>query len=91
MLSFLLIIVIKNIKVKKKALKKRIFDILSIAVTYCSTPPAVPNGILKNATGGKVGDNATYECNGGFTLSGSATIQCQENGMWEAQPSCSGK
>uniref|UniRef100_A0A8W8JNR8 Sushi, von Willebrand factor type A, EGF and pentraxin domain-containing protein 1 n=1 Tax=Magallana gigas TaxID=29159 RepID=A0A8W8JNR8_MAGGI len=57
-------------------------------ITYCSTPPAVPNGILKSATGGKVGDNATYECNGGFTLSGSATIQCQENGMWEAKPSC---
>uniref|UniRef100_K1REE8 CUB and sushi domain-containing protein 1 n=1 Tax=Magallana gigas TaxID=29159 RepID=K1REE8_MAGGI len=57
-------------------------------ITYCSTPPAVQNGILKSATGGKVGDNATYECNGGFTLSGSPPIQCQENGVWEAKPSC---
>lgn len=93
LLAFLLIILIKTIKVKKKKIKKKIIflDILSIAVTYCSTPPAIQNGILKSATGGKVGDNATYECNGGFTLGGSATIQCQKNGMWENQPSCNGK
>ncbi|XP_056017716.1 sushi, von Willebrand factor type A, EGF and pentraxin domain-containing protein 1-like isoform X1 [Ostrea edulis] len=57
-------------------------------ITYCSTPPAVQNGILKEATGPKVGDNATYECNGGFTIGGSPVIQCKENGMWETPPQC---
>ena len=61
-----------------------------IVVTYCRTPPAIPNGILKSASGPRVGDNATYECNGGFTLSGSSMIKCQEDGTWETTPTCNG-
>ncbi|XP_061175608.1 sushi, von Willebrand factor type A, EGF and pentraxin domain-containing protein 1-like [Saccostrea echinata] len=57
-------------------------------ITYCGIPPAIPNGLLKNATGPRVGDNATYECDGGFTMNVSPTIKCLANGMWESEPVC---
>ncbi|XP_065921906.1 CUB and sushi domain-containing protein 3 [Magallana gigas] len=57
-------------------------------ITYCSTPPALRNGILISATGAKVGDFATYKCNIRFTLRGLTTIRCRENGNWETLPIC---
>ena len=40
----------------------------------------------------RVGDQATYECNTGFQLSGRTTLRCLFDGNWSNKPSeCRGK
>ena len=33
----------------------------------------------------------TYSCSDGLIISGSAMISCLATGMWDTQPSCTGK
>ncbi|XP_064387742.1 sushi, von Willebrand factor type A, EGF and pentraxin domain-containing protein 1-like isoform X2 [Halichondria panicea] len=53
----------------------------------CGNPPTVPNG-LRRFTGTTFGETATYSCNTGYQLSGSATVTCQASRNWSARPSC---
>ena len=42
-------------------------------------------------TGTTTGETATYTCNTGYQLSGSAIVTCEANATWAAKPNCDGK
>ena len=44
--------------------------------------------MVVSSTGTTFGEAATYSCNTGYQLSGSATVTCQETGSWSTPPSC---
>ena len=50
-------------------------------VVDCGTPPALP-GHTVEARETTFGQTATYQCNTGYRLSGSAARTCQSNGLW---------
>jgi CUB/sushi domain-containing protein len=55
----------------------------------CGAPTSPTNGTV-SAPATTYGSNATYVCNAGFQLSGSATRTCQSNGTWSgSMPTCS--
>ena len=55
----------------------------------CGNPPPVDNG-LRTFRGTLYQDTATYSCNSGYLLSGSATVTCQASGSWSTRPTCFG-
>ena len=62
-----------------------------VAVTGCRTPTQPTQGSF-TISGSGIGPRATFTCNPGYTLSGSATITCQNTGQWSpSEPTCTGK
>ncbi len=57
------------------------------AVVSCGVPRIVKEG-SSNFTGTTFGETATYSCNNGYILSGSAEIICQADANWDAEPEC---
>lgn len=57
------------------------------AIAGCGTPPAPTNGTVSAPTT-NIDDVATYTCNSGFALTGSATATCQPTHTWTAAPTC---
>lgn len=55
--------------------------------TSCGAPQAPTNGTV-NAPTTNIGDTATYACDTGFILTGSATATCQATGTWTMAPAC---
>ena len=54
--------------------------------------PGVPANGKKNSSTYQYGDSINFECNVGYTLSGSAIRTCQNNGLWTGtQPTCQSK
>jgi formylglycine-generating enzyme len=53
----------------------------------CGTPPTVTNG-THTFTTTTTGSMASYNCNSGYTLSGSATLTCSATGSWGTAPTC---
>ena len=50
------------------------------------------NGQVDTSPGTTFGSTATYTCDTGYTLSGSQTRTCGENGNWtSSEPICQGK
>ena len=49
----------------------------SSSVALCADPADIVNGMV-TFTGNSVGDTATYTCNAGFELVGSATTTCTQ-------------
>lgn len=57
----------------------------------CSDP-GVPVDGKRNSSARTYTDVIEYECNNGFVLNGTSTIQCQADGTWTAPtPHCTGK
>ena len=51
--------------------------------------PNITNGQVMTPSGTTFTNTATYSCNVGYTLSGSATRVCGSNGMWTPDtPAC---
>ena len=58
-------------------------------ITDCGSPTAPTNGTVQEpAEGTHYGQQATYSCDAGYTLSGSAQARCKADGSWEAAPTC---
>ena len=55
----------------------------------CGNPPTIGNG-LRIFRGTSYQDFATYSCDFGYLLSGSATVTCQASGSWSIRPTCVG-
>ncbi len=69
----------------------RVFDykiVLLLTVVSCGNPPNVGNAMMSSPTRVTFGGTATYTCNTGYQLSGSATVTCQVTGSWNTPPSC---
>ena len=65
--------------------------IISIPLTATVSCPALehPDRGLVTIGGNSPGSMATYSCNGGHSLIGSATRECQSNGTWSNEsPIC---
>ena len=64
--------------------------IISITLTGINCPVLEhPERGLVSVGGNSPGSVATYSCNGGYSLLGSATRQCQSNGTWSNEsPTC---
>ncbi|XP_059167106.1 sushi, von Willebrand factor type A, EGF and pentraxin domain-containing protein 1-like [Physella acuta] len=61
-------------------------------VVYCGVPSPIDNGKLTYISANvSLGAKATYECYGGFNLSGSDTVECLSNGSWSTPPTCEAK
>ncbi|XP_064386691.1 protein lev-9-like [Halichondria panicea] len=56
-------------------------------VVSCGVPRIVKEG-SSNFTGTTFGETATYSCNNGYHISGSAEIICQADANWDAEPEC---
>ncbi len=58
--------------------------------SICSTPPTIQNGYVSSSTP----LSATYSCNPGYQLSGSATAICEiadiDLSYWMSVPTCEG-
>lgn len=54
----------------------------------CGNPPAVANATVSPTGAGSYNSTASYTCNSGYMLSGTATITCQLSGSWTSRPSC---
>ncbi|KAH3829240.1 hypothetical protein DPMN_131234 [Dreissena polymorpha] len=54
----------------------------------CANAPTVSHATVVVPSGTLVGAHATYTCNSGYVLSGSAAIQCQIDGEWSKLPIC---
>ena len=54
----------------------------------CGTPPPITNGSPRTATSTTFGGTATYSCDNGLVISGSAVISCLATGSWSTPPSC---
>ncbi len=61
-----------------------------ISVVSCGNPLNVANGMVINSTGTSFGETTTYNCNTGYSLSGSAKVTCLASGSWSSVPSCIG-
>ncbi len=61
----------------------------SVAVP-CGDPPTIPIG-SRTFTDTTFGKMATYICDDGYQLSGSAAVMCQASGSWSTIPSCNGE
>ena len=58
----------------------------------CGEVQAINNGKFLYSRGTAVSSVATYSCNPGYTLVGTAARTCQPNGMWSASaPVCQGQ
>ncbi len=56
----------------------------------CDALSGPDNGTLDLSNTGLYPSTATYACNGGYVLSGTATRECQTDGSWDgAAPTCS--
>ncbi len=53
----------------------------------CGAPPTISDG-TRTLTGTTFGETATYSCNSGLIISGSAIITCLASGSWEPEPAC---
>ena len=64
--------------------------IISITLTVINCPALEhPERGLVSVGGNSTGSVATYSCNGGYSLIGSATRQCQSDGTWSNEsPIC---
>ena len=63
---------------------------LIISDVSCSLPNKPVNGNYTLFGGTQIQANVTYQCNTGYTLSGSPSAICQENGLWSNEtPGCS--
>ena len=59
------------------------------AVVRCNPPGTVTNGVITRdevTTAYVYNDLLTYECNTGFTISGSKVLRCNANGRWSSEP-----
>ena len=64
------------------------YDIFTFYISLdCGASPGISNGGVSNS-GTTFGSTATYTCNTGYTLSGTASINCQANSAWETAPTC---
>ena len=62
-----------------------------ISVVSCSSPDAPDNGYYTPEGATQYEDTVIFQCNTGYTLSGSQTATCQADGTWSATtPACSG-
>ena len=61
-------------------------------ITAISCPPQPkpdPNGSIKSTEGTSLRDKTVYACNAGYTLEGSETIYCQNDGTYsDKAPIC---
>jgi len=53
----------------------------------CGPAPVIDNG-SRTPTGETFGASASYACNTGYTLDGSATLYCGTDGTWGTAPRC---
>ncbi|XP_064387710.1 sushi, von Willebrand factor type A, EGF and pentraxin domain-containing protein 1-like isoform X5 [Halichondria panicea] len=53
----------------------------------CGSPPTILNG-SRTFNDTIIGETATYICDDGYQLSGSAIVMCQASGSWSTRPSC---
>ncbi len=60
---------------------------LILPVIDCGAPPTISDG-SRTLAGTTLGETATYSCNSGFSISGSAIITCLASGSWEPEPAC---
>ena len=51
----------------------------------------IENGYVDSSTGSQFGDNVTYSCYNGFSLTTSGIVMCQDDGTWAAAPNCTGE
>ncbi len=61
--------------------------ILILPDVDCGAPPSISDG-SRTIAGTTLGETATYSCNIGFSISGSAIITCLASGSWEPEPAC---
>ena len=67
------------------------FSISMHAAVDCLTLNDPPNGMVDLTEGTELGAAASYVCNIGFMLEGTAQRVCDENGMWtNSEPTCEG-
>ena len=63
-------------------------DLVIHAAVQCPVPGDLTDGSV-GYTARTVGSIASYTCNPGFTLEGSASRKCRQNGKWKgSKPSC---
>ena len=63
-------------------------DFVIHAAVQCPVLGDLTNGSV-DYSARTVGSIASYTCNAGFTLEGSASRKCKQNGKWKAsEPSC---
>ena len=58
----------------------------TIPVVSCDTPDDPINGNHTLSGGAQYQDTVTFDCNIGYTLSGSQTAMCQADGTWSGIP-----
>ncbi|WAR22320.1 FAT4-like protein [Mya arenaria] len=63
---------------------------LVIQSANCTQVPSVLNGSIVGGDQSPYveGQNVTYECTSGYTITGTATISCNGSGVWSEPPSC---
>lgn len=67
----------------------RVPDPQLLHVKDCGPLATPTNGVVNVPSGTTYGQTATYSCNPGYILTGSATRQCAEDGYWTgALPVC---
>ena len=63
----------------------------TIPVAVCSVPTDAVNGHYTSSGEIQYQQNITFHCDHGYTLAGSNTTTCQDNGTWsDATPNCTG-
>ena len=53
----------------------------------CGAPSGITSGSV-GSSGTTFGSTATYTCDAGYSMTGTATIQCQASSSWETAPTC---
>ena len=61
---------------------KFVLKCLLVKVVDCGPLTAPDNGQANTSCGTTFGSTVTYTCNTGYTLSGSESGTCEDNGMW---------
>ena len=65
---------------------------LLTAIDCGPQPTPDPNGKIESTEGTSLGDETVYACNPGYTLEGSKTIYCQNDGTYsDKAPTCQRK
>ena len=61
-------------------------NLFSISVEHCGTHPVVPNGVVVQTHR----TSLKYQCSNFYTLVGSETVMCYNDGTWSQIPVCKG-